>query len=139
MRLLSFVAALTIAAFPVSAMAASGFQMPSGNVFCMLEESDGSQPDDVRCDIMQMTNRRPRPPADCELDWGDAFVISAGSPRGERMCHGDTVRDPSMPVLPYGSVWRGAGITCMSAPVGVTCQNADGHGFSLARAQQRVF
>ena len=55
------------------------------------------------------------------------------------VCHGDTVRDPALPVLAYGEVWQRGGFTCRSEQSGLTCFNAMQHGFSLARAEQKVF
>jgi hypothetical protein len=56
-----------------------------------------------------------------------------------RICHGDTVMDPRLPVLGYGEVWQRGGFTCTSEQTGVTCFNAERRGFSLARARQEVF
>jgi hypothetical protein len=121
------------------ATAQSGFKMPSNNVFCVIEDFDGTQQSDLRCDIQTMTNRAPTPPADCQVDWGDAFAITHDGSHGERLCHGDTVRDDSLPVLPYGSEWNEGGYHCDSQTTGVTCENAQGHGFALAKAHQELF
>lgn len=56
-----------------------------------------------------------------------------------RICAGDTVMGPSLPVLAYGEVWQRAGFTCRSEQTGLTCFNAMQRGFSLARAKQEVF
>ena len=112
-----------------------GFQTPSKNIACQFYTDNGQGV--LRCDLMNMETRPPRP-ADCDLDWGHAFEMSAkGSPA--RICAGDTVVDPSMPVLAYGEVWQRAGFTCRSEQTGLTCFNAMQHGFSLARAEQKVF
>ena len=117
-----------------------GFKMPSGNIFC---QYSGQFPDPgaappLRCDIMNFTGHLPRP-ADCDLDWGDAFEVSAADASGTRVCHGDTTRDDTLPVLNYGAVWNVGGLTCTSATTGLTCLNAHGHGFRLSRASQEVF
>ncbi|MCW1994228.1 hypothetical protein ABIE85_007537 [Bradyrhizobium diazoefficiens] len=91
----------------------------------------------LRCDILNMETR-PRRPADCDLDYGHAFEMSAKG-NAERICAGDTVMDPSLPVLAYGEVWRRAGFTCRSEQAGLTCFNAMQHGFSLARGKQELF
>lgn len=112
-----------------------GFQTPSKNIACQFYTDNGQGV--LRCDIMNMETRPPRP-ANCDLDWGHAFEMSAkGNPT--RICAGDTVMDPSMPVLAYGEIWQRAGFTCRSEQTGLTCFNAMQHGFSLARAEQRVF
>ena len=125
---------------PAAAQDQAGFKMPSGNVFCIIEAPyDGHPQSDLRCDIMQINGRLPRPPADCDLSWGDAFSVSERGRTGIRVCHGDTVRNDELPVLGYGATWNEGGFSCMSSPTGVTCTNEGGHGFSLSRAVQRVF
>jgi hypothetical protein len=113
--------------------APSGFRSPSGNIHCQYFEGE------VRCDIAQISAPIPPKPRDCELDWGQAFAVAANSASGARLCHGDTAIDDSLPVLPYGNVWRRGNITCTSEQTGVTCSNGLGHGFSLSRAVQRLF
>ena len=112
-----------------------GFQTPSKNIGCQFYSDNGQGV--LRCDIMNMETR-PRRPADCELDYGHAFEMSAKGTAG-RICAGDTIMDPSLPVLAYGEVWQRAGFTCRSEQTGLTCFNAMQHGFSLARAEQKLF
>jgi hypothetical protein len=107
-----------------------GFQTPSKNIACQLFADNGQGV--LRCDT------RPRRPADCELEWGNAFEMSAKGNAG-RICAGDTIMDPSLPVLAHGEVWQRAGFTCRSEQTGLTCFNAMQRGFSLARAKQEVF
>lgn len=113
----------------------TGFQTPSKNIACQFYTDNGQGV--LRCDIMNMESR-PRRPADCELDYGHAFEMSAKGSAG-RICAGDTVMDPSLPVLAYGEVWQRAGFTCRSEQTGLTCFNAMQRGFSLARGKQEVF
>ena len=112
-----------------------GFQTPSKNIACQFFTDDGQGV--LRCDIMNLESR-PRRPADCELEWGNAFEMSAKGAAG-RICAGDTIMDPSLPVLAYGEVWQRAGFTCRSEQTGLTCFNAMQRGFSLARGKQKVF
>ncbi|MGX1317275.1 hypothetical protein AB7M17_000728 [Bradyrhizobium sp. USDA 377] len=116
-----------------------GFLTPSKNIVCQFftDSGQGNDKGVLRCDIMNM-DARPRRPADCELDYGHAFEMSAKGSAG-RICAGDTVMDASLPVLAYGEVWQRGGFTCRSEQTGLTCFNAMQHGFSLARAEQRVF
>ncbi|MDA9507371.1 hypothetical protein XI09_22610 [Bradyrhizobium sp. CCBAU 11386] len=116
-----------------------GFLTPSKNIACQFFADNGQTNDKavLRCDIMNM-EARPRRPADCELDYGHAFEMSAKGSAG-RICAGDTVMDPSLPVLAYGEVWQRAGFTCRSEQAGLTCFNAMQRGFTLARAEQKVF
>lgn len=112
-----------------------GFLTPSKNIACQFFSDNGQGV--LRCDIMSM-DARPHRPADCELDWGHAFEMSAKGAAG-RICAGDTVMDTSLPVLAYGEVWQRGGFTCRSEQTGLTCFNAMQRGFSLARGKQEVF
>lgn len=112
-----------------------GFLTPSKNIVCQFYTDNGQGM--LRCDIMNMENR-PRRPADCELDYGHAFEMSAKGNAG-RICAGDTVMDASLPVLAYGEIWQRGGFTCRSEQTGLTCFNAMQRGFSLARGKQEVF
>jgi hypothetical protein len=55
------------------------------------------------------------------------------------VCAGDTVATPGAPILDYGRSYAAGGITCRSERSGMTCTNAQGSGFSLSRARQRLF
>jgi uncharacterized protein DUF6636 len=112
-----------------------GFQTPSKNIGCQFYTDNGQGV--LRCDITSMETRQLRL-VGCELDSGHAFEMSAKGNAG-RICAGDTIMDPSLPVLAYGEVWQRAGFTCRSEQTGLTCFNAMQHGFSLARAEQKVF
>ncbi|QOZ66026.1 DUF6636 domain-containing protein [Bradyrhizobium arachidis] len=116
-----------------------GFLTPSRNIVCQFFADNGQENKQglLRCDIM-VTDTLPRRPSDCELDWGHAFEMSTKGSAG-RICAGDSVMDASLPVLAYGEVWQRSGFTCRSEQTGVTCFNAMQHGFSLARAEQKVF
>jgi len=112
-----------------------GFLTPSKNIVCQFfTENDQNV---LRCDIMNM-DARPRRPADCDLDYGHAFAMNAKG-AAARICAGDTVMEAALPVLAYGEIWQRAGFTCRSEQTGLTCFNAMQHGFSLARAEQKVF
>jgi hypothetical protein len=115
-----------------------GIQMPSHNIYCMASPAMDGQPTELRCDIQQMTNRRPAPPSDCPEDYGDSYFIN---PTGwaQLTCHGDTVANPDYPVLFYGQTWNVYGFSCFSATSGITCRNREGHGFSLSREAQSTF
>ncbi|MBB4258373.1 MULTISPECIES: DUF6636 domain-containing protein [unclassified Bradyrhizobium] len=112
-----------------------GFLTPSKNIACQFFTDNGQGV--LRCDLMNIESR-PHRPADCELDYGHAFEMSAKGAAG-RICAGDTVMDASLPVLAYGEVWQREGFTCRSEQTGLTCFNEMQRGFSLARAEQRLF
>ena len=134
-RALSVLVLLLTAGTAMAQSAPAGFQSPSKNITCQYF-ADGKQ-NTLRCDIVAMETK-PRRPADCELDYGGAFEMNAKGPAA-RICHGDTVMDPRLPVLGYGEMWQRGGFTCTSEQTGVTCFNAERRGFSLARAKQDVF
>lgn len=114
----------------------AAFQSPSKNIACQFFTTDDRR-NVLRCDIREMATT-PRRPADCDLEWGHAFELSSKG-GATRLCYGDTVLDDSLPVLAYGQVWQRGGFTCNSEQTGLTCFNADRHGFSLSRAKQELF
>ena len=135
LAMLSALSLLTFAATAHAQSGPTGFRSPSKNIACQYFDYDGQNV--LRCDIMEATVTARRP-TDCELDWGKAFEMrSKGG--AERLCYGDTVMDPGLPLLAYGDVWQRGGFTCKSEQSGVTCFNADRHGFSLSRAKQELF
>lgn len=125
-----------ILAAPVRADDCFGFQSPTGNIHCAIYRWAGGA--EARCDLRELTRSYTRRPAGRELDWGHAFAVGDSGP-GVLACAGDTVRDPRNPVLPYGEAVSLGGISCVSAETGMTCTNRQGHGFSVARARQKLF
>jgi len=118
--------------FPVVASAQDGFQLPSRNIFCEVEEGA------LRCDLVDFTFARPPRPKDCDTDWGHAYSIG---PRGTSrvLCAGDTVVNRGARVLRYGARWDGVGVTCHAERTGLNCINADGHGFEISRNRLNRF
>lgn len=111
------------------------FHSPSGNIVCAIWTGDWSG---ARCDALELTPSYRKRPADCDLEWGKSFAVDAQG-KGYLACVGDTVYDPSGFTLDYGrSVSLGA-FTCTSQKSGMTCTNGLGHGFSVAKAKQKVF
>jgi hypothetical protein len=110
------------------------FRSPTGNIHCMIFSGTYAG---ARCDLSKFTASYRRP-HDCDLDWGFAFEVGVVGP-GTPICAGDTVRTQNAPVLDYGHSVAASGITCTSAKTGMTCVNAEGHGFSVARNSQRAF
>ena len=128
--------ALTLLASPALAQDLLFFHAPSGNIHCLIATGERAE---ARCDILQLTSPIPPAPADCDLDYGHAFAIGPTDTRGSRACVGDTVADPSGLTLAYGDQIELGGLTCRSETTGMTCQNAQGHGFTLAKARQTLF
>lgn len=113
-----------------------GFRSPTGNIHCAMYTFDGQA--EARCDLREYTASYTKRPAGCDLDWGMAFAVGAAG-KGQLACVGDTVQDPGNPVLPYGEAVSLGGISCVSSKTGMTCTNAEGHGFSVAKAKQKLF
>ena len=86
-----------------------------------------------------MTPTYTQRPDDCDLDWGNAFGITADGMKGELICYGDAVYDPNVITLGYGEVIEQAGLKCRSERKGLTCKNGRGHGFFLSKAKQELF
>lgn len=124
--------AAALALVPVLASAQEGFQLPSGNIHCALQEGA------LRCDVLDFTYARPPRPPGCGLDWGGAVELG-GKGAAALLCHGDTVADQRHPVLGYGRAWQGPGMACTAAQTGLRCTNGDGRGFEMSRARLRLF
>ena len=136
MKALAVLALSLLAASPALADEYFGFQSPTGNIHCAMYTFDGRA--EARCDLRSYTPSYSKRPAGCQQDWGMAFGVGARG-KGELLCVGDTVQDPGNPVLPYGEAVSLGGISCVSAKTGMTCTNAEGHGFSVAKAKQKLF
>ena len=112
------------------------FQSPTGNIHCMIATGDDAE---ARCDMIALMPTYRQPPQDCDLDWGSSFAVGLSSRNGLLACVGDTVIDPGSIVLGYGRTLSLGGFDCSSEKSGMTCTNPAGHGFTLSRAQQRLF
>jgi hypothetical protein len=134
LRLAVIGCACAVSGTPAAAQDPLAFRSPTGNIHCMIF---AAPPAEARCDLIQAVVTFPRPRS-CDLDWGHAFVVGSVGP-GQPFCAGDTVAMPDAPVLHYGGSISHAGFTCRSETTGMTCENPQGRGFSLARARQRVF
>ena len=112
------------------------FQSPSGNIHCIM--SDDPNFGGTRCDIMEVNALSyASRPADCDLDWGQAFFVGPSGGAGP-ICHGDTAAAGG-PVLDYGMSYTLGGVTCFSETSGMLCRNEEGAGFALSRSEQQAF
>lgn len=132
----SAVIAAVVLAGPAVADEYIGFQSPTGNIHCALYSWNSGA--EARCDLRELTATYRQRPAGCDLDWGSSFSVGSSGAAG-LTCHGDTVIDRRNPVLPYGEAVSLGGISCVSAKTGMTCTNAEGRGFSVAKAKQKLF
>lgn len=110
------------------------FRSPTGNIGCMFITGDYTS---VRCDLRDAIPSYARPRS-CGMDWGHAFEVGVTGP-GTPLCAGDTVMDPRAGVLDYGRSLNIGSLSCTSAKTGMTCMNAEGHGFTVSRARQTAF
>ncbi len=117
----------------------SSFRTPSGNVHCQTIESD-TVSNSIDCEVIDTGGKKPLQPrpADCDLDWGQRFVLKDGG-RPSLVCAGDTVRESGSRTLAYGDAVDLGTIKCGSNRDGLYCRNADGHGFQLSRKKQKFF
>lgn len=128
---------LLLTAVPAAADDYLAFHSPSGNIHCGLYASAEST--GVRCDVYEMTARSyNQVPPECEFDWGNSFAVNSVG-MGYLACVSDAVADDSGLELDYGKAVSLGGITCNSAKSGMTCTNEEGHGFSVAKAKQKLF
>ena len=112
-----------------------GFRTPTHNIACDLRYGQ------ARCDIRHRTYTLPARPKACPhiVDFGQGLFVGK-SGKGRIVCAGDTVYDPSLPVLAYGSTDRYGAFSCASNTDGVTCTNTrTGHGFFLSIQSYRLF
>jgi hypothetical protein len=120
------------------------FKTPTGNINCLYLDVKGEE--ELRCDITQFTpSFKTAPPGTsneaivCTPALLRGFIITPSAKRGAAFCPTDSVNEPGSKVLPYGASFSRDGMTCTSETSGMTCKNAAGHGFSLSRAQQKIF
>lgn len=127
---------LPLLASPVLAQDYVAFKSPTGNIHCAIFTWEGGT--EARCDLIELVPSFTKAPAGCDLDWGFAFLV-ADKGKGFLGCVGDTTIGQGNPVLPYGEAVSLGGISCVSTKAGMTCTNTEGHGFSVAKAKQKLF
>src|SRR5215831_13839011 len=117
-RMLVVVVVALGACLSVSATAAVkrsvGFRTPTHNIACDLRFGQ------ARCDIRHRTYTLPARPKSCPhvVNFGQGLFVGK-SGKGRIVCAGDTVYDPSFPVLAYGNSDRFGHFSCASNTDGV--------------------
>jgi hypothetical protein len=112
------------------------FRSPTGNIQCAIySDASGAS---ARCDMSALTPSYTTRPAGCEFDWGSSFAVN-DTGKGMLACVSDPAASAGAGVLPYGEAVSLGGISCVSAKTGMTCTNGDGHGFSIAKAKQKIY
>lgn len=112
------------------------FRAPSGNINCLIATGEYAE---ARCDMSELTPSFTRAPQGCDLDWGSSFAIGLSDRKGYLACVGDSVISPDAVVLDYGQSLSLGGFDCTSEKTGMTCTNPGGHGFTIAKAKQRLY
>jgi hypothetical protein len=109
-----------------------GFVMPSGNIGCLYTPEGGT-------DVYQPTGGGPE--LICERVEPEYVTVILGAegeplvieePDEQSCCGADNV-------FAYGNTIELDGFYCISATTGLTCENDDGHGFSMARAGIKLY
>lgn len=107
-----------------------GFQSPSGNITCgFTERNAGGTRTGVTCQISEFSFRSPA--SNCHGGGNGGAVVLRPPAKPSFTCLGGV--ESGGPTLPYGSKIRVSGVTCASQSDGVTCLDARGHGFRLAK------
>ncbi|MCV6594917.1 MAG: hypothetical protein OIF48_18345 [Silicimonas sp.] len=123
-------------ASPVAADVNS-FETPSGNIECSVGESLTSV--DIICTVIQRSGPPARPrPSSCGATWGHHFEMFGRGPVTMK-CTPPPRNSNIQDKAPYGQTGDWGEIVCHSERTGLTCRNADGHGFFLSRRSQQVF
>lgn len=110
------------------------FQSPGGAVHCVIVTGLRNY---VRCDVPDAVGE-PGVPAACDQRWGHAYELPERGPPVP-LCTGETVADPMVQVMPAGYSHGRGGVICFSEPDGMTCMNAEAHGFTLRKGEQQLF
>jgi hypothetical protein len=107
------------------------FQTPSGRIGCLFALRQ------LRCDITSGLSPAPtRQVCPSVSHWAGALLSTKAAVPN---CAGDTVVDPSSPVLQYGRTWKRGRVTCISRRTGLRCVNEETGGFTLAQAGWTTF
>ena len=109
------------------------FASPSRNILCMMSKFTAS----CFISVKQWTIDQPDAPGCAESDWGNVIDLSAEGVSWP--CYTDFGFDFDAPVLAYGDAIVVGEFRCDSVETGVTCRNASGHGFTIARAEVKTF
>jgi hypothetical protein len=112
------------------------FRSPTGNINCAIYSDPSGAT--ARCDLSELVPSYTKRPAGCEFDWGSSFAVDSKG-KGYLACVSDAVAGPGSTVLRYGNSVSLGGISCVSAETGMTCTNAKGRGFSVSKAQQKLY
>lgn len=138
-----FLAVSLVALFTVSTSAISmsvsategseAFTTPSKNIQCIYypEFVDGKPW--LECLVLEFDGKKPKKPADCDLDWSPQASLGRTGKAEIFACRGDTSLQQFPLVLKYGAAWKRGPYVCLVAQSGVTCRNGSKRGFHVSR------
>ena len=128
------------AAGKVDTGAKAQFTSPTGNIFCSIAAAGDIPPG---CEVR---DGRITPPAGtCDSGGGGAKDVGRIEWSGDTpkpVCNSDTMIQPGVPVLQYGSIAQAQGspFRCISETIGMTCVNTTGKkGFFMAKSAYALF
>ena len=128
------------AAGKVDTAAKPQFTSPTGNIFCSIAASGNVPPG---CELRD--GRITPPPGTCDSGGGAAKDVGRIEWSGDTpklICNSDTMIQPGVPVLQYGSIAQAQGspFQCISETIGMTCVNTTGKkGFFMAKGAYTLF
>jgi hypothetical protein len=108
------------------------FIMPSGNIGCLYTPAGGTDVYEPRDGGPELICERVQPSYVTVVLTGEGEAEVIEDP-GEQGCCG------AADVFAYGNTLALEGFLCSSATSGLTCENEDGYGFSMARAGIATF
>lgn len=112
-----------------------GFMTPSGNIYC----NGAVEISEITCSIVERNSPPASPrPASCSATWGHTFTLRRTGPVIVE-CSAAPSRVNYTDIAPYGVSASFGDIHCTSQQTGLTCRNASGNGFTLARRGQSLF
>lgn len=115
----------------VAPLALGAFQAEAGNIGCVL--AGGT----ARCDISKRIWSPPGQPSSCKHKWGQGLEV--GPNPTQFVCANNSTLDPNGSVVPIGDDDTVGSVTCQVRSFGVTCFDAGGSGFFLARTGYAIF
>lgn len=109
-----------------------GFVMPSGNIGCLFTPEGGTDVYMPENGGPELICERVEPSYVTVVLGGEGEATVIENP-GEQSCCG------AENILAYGNEVELDGFYCESATTGLTCENANGYGFTMARAGIETF
>ena len=111
----------------------------ANNIQCTV--GDDPEKTDLACILQDPSGAPALPkPDDCDGVWGQGFFIADRGPV-TMFCMDDPSRDSWGGNFKFDSKepWDFGGVTCTATRATLSCENSDGHGFSLSQTSQSVY